>query len=208
MARRGWKWRDLADLWRDGLGRFTSKPTGKLDLREYPKSDDKPDYIMLPPGHGERAPERLELIEEKTPREHKRDFAGAVKKSRKRKVPKVRVPKRGKPKLIGRFTSRAVDTVGAALEKSDALAIIQTLPAGTLIRITVRGTTADGIKLKARERVREYEVKSTSKHGKAGQLLHHLFGVLGKEFFDARGRGYDMIDPNDKITWTIHIVPS
>lgn len=107
--------------------------------------------------------------------------------------------------MLGRFTSKGVTTVGEALARSKALSRIQNVRAGTRIRVTVRGKTKTGKRFKSRERVREFELKA-GKTKKAGQLLHHMFGALGKEFFDSRGRGYDIIDPKDRIEWTIEIV--
>ena len=76
----------------------------------------------------------------------------------------------------------------------------------------VKGKAGD-VKMDARENRREFILGETAKGkrfrgGKnmAGQLLHHMFGALGKEFFDARGRGYSMIDPDDTIEWTVEIV--
>jgi hypothetical protein len=119
-------------------------------------------------------------------------------------VPKARVSKTGRATL-GRFTSSGVATIGEALARSQTLSRIQSTRAGTRIRVTVRGRTKDGKRFKAKERVREFALKAGS-NKKAGQLLHHMMGALGKEFFDARGRGYDMIDPKDRIEWTVEIV--
>jgi hypothetical protein len=139
-------------------------------------------------------------------------WAGVKERSRRRAAPKVKAPRKGR-KSIGRFTSKGVTTIGDALVRSGAFEKIQGLKAGTRVRVTVRGTTKEGIRLKARERAREFDVARWSdgtpfrgRDAKANQLLHHAMGALGKEFYDARGRGYDLIDPEDKLEWTVEVI--
>lgn len=147
-----------------------------------------------------------------TPRKHMNRWAGVKKRSRSRPAPKVTTPRKGR-KSIGRFTSKGATTIGDALTRSGAFEKVQGLKAGTRVRVTVRGTTKEGLKLKARQRAREFDVARWSdgtpfrgRDAKADQLLHHAMGALGKEFFDARGRGYDLIDPEDKLEWVVEVI--
>jgi hypothetical protein len=166
----------------------------------------------MPKGFAKRKPKAeptpIILIEEKTPREYMDEWAGAKRKARRKRVPKKDLRPARRARSIGSFSSKGLDTVGNAVARSKVLSVIQKTRAGTRIRIVVRGRTADGLRLKAKERRREYLVKAGDGSAKADQLLGHLFGALGKEFFDSRGRGYDMISPEDTITWEVFVVPS
>lgn len=195
--------RDWRGLWHDASGRFSSGPK-RPDLRRYPKARKPPEPPRpkvpeaLPPGA--------------TPRRHMDRWAGVKERSRRRRVPSVATPRKGR-KQIGRFTSKGVTTIGDALLRSGAFEKVQGLKAGTRVRVTVRGKTKEGVRLKARQRRREFDVARWAdgtpfrgRDAKADQLLHHAMGALGKEFFDARGRGYDLIDPKDKLEWTVEVI--
>lgn len=173
---------------------------------------------MIPPETVEekRAPVSLGYEPEKRPRQYKTEFAGSRTRQRERAVP-PKAPARGKSRSIGRFKSKGATTVGQALARSDALGKIQRVNVGVRVRVTVKGKTTEGITLKAKDRRREFVVgrwaDGTKFKGggsrtdqKANQLMHAIIGVLGKEFFEARGRGYDMLDADDTLEWAVEIL--
>lgn len=221
-ARQAFKWRDSGGRWRDWSGHFTSAPTRKVDLRQYPRVESKPGYVRRPtwrapvaeakPAADRIMPAPKIIAGEVTPKQATDQFANAVRRARTRKVPEIAAPKAGRTVRLDKFSSKGVQLVGDALARSKALSMIQQLKPGTRIRVKVRGKAGD-VKLDARENRREFILGQTAKGvlfkgGKnfAGQLLHHMFGALGKEFFDARGRGYNMIDPDDTIEWIVEVV--
>lgn len=132
------------------------------------------------------------------------------------KARRVTVPKkdlRPTERTIGKMVLRGERNLGDVLSRSKVMTLVQKLPAGTRIKLTVKGRTEDGLTLKKAERVREF-VLGRSKDGtsvsrksfRAGQTLHHMLAAMGKEFFDARGRGYDLLRSGDTLEWTVSIV--
>ncbi len=141
-----------------------------------------------------------------TPRAAKREFAGSVQKSRRVKVPPAEIPK--KSKQIAKFKSTGHLTVGRAMEAAGVFKKIRAIPIGTRVKITARGRLTR--QRKDRPFAQRVFILGFGKEGQRlshpNQIMFHMMGALGKDFFELRGRGYDMIDPNDKIEWRVSIL--
>ena len=172
---------------------------------------ERPAKTEARPGRVKRVSDLPPVPADVTPGDMMQRWAGQKLDAR-----RVELPKRDllpKPRVVGRLKTKGQQVIGDVLATHKVLSIVQKLKAGTRVRVVAKGKTADGIDIKKTSRERDFMVSrakdGTKKRGddwKANQLLHHMMAALGKEFFDARGRGYDILQAGDAIEWSIQIV--
>lgn len=144
---------------------------------------------------------------EPTPRERKVAFAGTKRRAR-RKKPPPKKPQPTRSRTVLKFKTTGLETIADEIEAADGFRRIRNIPWGSRIRITARGKagkTKIDPKVRRREYVMGYGVRG-NRLAHMNQLLHHSLGVLGPEFFSDRGRGYDLLDPADKIEWRVEVL--
>lgn len=196
--------RDHLGLWHDAkTGQFNSGPKRKPDLRHFPKAPKPAKPRKRKP---KAPPPPVEFKRPETPREAKNEFAGAVRKSRRVKVPPIEAPRTGTV-FVSKFQSEGILTIGQSMTKAGAFEAIRGIRAGTRVRITVVGELEDGTPITdSREFTMGFGLDGQRlKH--ANQIMFHALGILGKDFFEVRGRGYDILGENDAMEWTIEVIP-
>lgn len=142
-----------------------------------------------------------------TPRVKREEFAGLVKRERKRRVPRWEPPEPGEYQLLGEVTSTGMEDIGTALAESGVMSKIEDLPTGTRIRVTLRGVyRGEEIEIPAFEI--DLGVGIAGPEDAMAHTHHLLFHMIRSLAAATQGeeKGYKLVDFEGEVTWIVEAV--